>query len=71
MGILGHPFFRPLIEVFLFNFEKRIIHVFPHNFLLNKDKMLRKVAYGKYIPELFKQLLFFKNPFSFQHVATL
>ena len=39
-GEMGHPFFISRTEIFLFNFERRIIHVFPHNFLINKDRML-------------------------------
>ena len=50
---------------FFIIFKKWIIHVFPCNFLMNKDRSLGNVASESRFQELSKPLIFFENRFNF------
>ena len=50
---------------FFIIFKKWIIHVFPCNFLMNKDRCLGNVASESRFQELSKPLIFFENRFNF------
>ena len=50
---------------FLIIFKKWIIHVFPCNFLMNKDRCLENVASESRFQELSKPLIFFENWLNF------